>query len=161
MHLYLLRHGDALETGYTDTERPLSPLGEQQAAMVAQRLQSQHIVLELILSSPLVRAKQMTDIIRKALNITEQQTTEHLLPASSERKLINLLNDIEKQTLLLVGHEPQLREFISFLTGRPQYQRIELKKASLAYIYTPTPIEPCSGILKWILPYDQMKTSMK
>src|ERR1700730_7056055 len=65
MDLYLVRHADALalgERGITeDAERPLSEEGQAQAKSVGAGLQRMGVHLNLIVSSPLVRARQTTE----------------------------------------------------------------------------------------------------
>ena len=66
MDLYLIRHADALalgERGITeDAARPLSAKGESQAQRVGAVLRRKGIVLDKLVTSPLVRARQTTDL---------------------------------------------------------------------------------------------------
>src|SRR5437016_9029964 len=131
MLLYLLRHGDAIEQGYDDVSRPLSPLGEEHAANAANAFISMNLSLDLILSSPLLRAKQTAETIAKAMNVVECRTTEYLVPQTNERELLRQLNECEKNSVLLVGHEPHLRAFVSLLIAGSRHASIAVKKGTL------------------------------
>ena len=87
MLLYLLRHGDAVESGYDDSTRPLTSLGEGQAALVANVFVTFHLPLEIILSSPLLRAVQMAEIIRQTIKNAKYSASVYLVPGTNEKQL--------------------------------------------------------------------------
>ncbi len=60
MRLYFLRHGKADWPDWTgpDEERPLTPEGKKEVHAVAQLIVRLKIAPDLILTSPLVRARQ-------------------------------------------------------------------------------------------------------
>ncbi|MFX0050152.1 MAG: histidine phosphatase family protein [Candidatus Hermodarchaeota archaeon] len=64
--LYLIRHADpaGLPNHWTTINTPLSDLGIKQAQNVAQRLKNHS--LDVLITSPLTRAKQTAEIIQKA-----------------------------------------------------------------------------------------------
>ena len=157
MLLYLLRHGDAIEQGYDDVSRPLSPPGEEHAANAANAFISMNLSLDLILSSPLLRAKRTAEIIGNAINVTECMTTEYLVPQTSERELLRQLNECGRNSVLLVGHEPHLRAFVSLLIAGTRHANIAVKKGVLLALETSTPVQAGSGVLKWMLTSEQMK----
>ncbi|MFX0170421.1 MAG: histidine phosphatase family protein [Candidatus Hodarchaeota archaeon] len=63
--LYLIRHADSasLPNHWTDLNAPLSALGIEQAQNVTQRLKNRS--LDVLITSPLTRAKQTAEIIHK------------------------------------------------------------------------------------------------
>src|SRR5205823_2457248 len=130
MLLYLLRHGDAIEKGFDDVSRPLSQLGEEQARNAANAIISLNLPLDLILSSPLLRATQMSEIIAKEVKLTDCRTTEYLVPQTDERQLLRQLNECEKSSVLLVGHEPHLRALVSLLISGSRHAHISVKKGA-------------------------------
>src|SRR3954454_15370318 len=123
MDLYLIRHAHALalgERGITeDEERPLSDEGEKQAAQVAAGLKRRGGRFDLLLSSPLVRARQTADALVEAGTglVAEMQTTDLLAPGGKRRKLAKLLMDSARVSVGLVGHQPDLGEFAAWLIG--------------------------------------------
>lgn len=157
MLLYILRHGDAIEQGYEDVERPLSSVGKEQALIAANALKSLNASLDMILSSPLVRSKQTAKTIEKELQVNKFATTQHLIPGSDHLELIKQLNELELNQILLVGHEPHLSVLVSLLINGKTYTHIEIKKGSLALVETPFPIEVGKGMLKLLLNLDLLK----
>ncbi|MEO8862806.1 MAG: histidine phosphatase family protein [Candidatus Saccharimonadales bacterium] len=71
MNIYLVRHGEdednaaGILNGRRDT--PLTALGEEQASKVAKELQGESIVFDVIMSSPLQRARQTAEAIAEVL----------------------------------------------------------------------------------------------
>ena len=156
MILYLLRHGDAVDSGFDDSSRPLSPLGEEQAASVANVFSMFHLPLDAVLSSPLVRAKQMAEIISAAFKNVKCTATEYLVPGTNEKQLFRQLNELKKQSVLLVGHEPHVRTTASMLLWGSRHGQIEFRKATILCIECVHAVQPESGMLKWMLTADHM-----
>lgn len=150
MHIYLLRHGDALDNGYTDAERPLSRLGEEQAHRIADFLAQSNIYPGVVFTSPLVRARQMATIVCTQLRLPPPETSEYLVPESNERHMISQLNMLAPASALLVGHEPQLRSLISAVIQERQFGAVVLPKAALASVEVEHPIERGKGVLGWV-----------
>ena len=65
--LLLLRHGIAEERGegLDDAQRALTPEGRERAARVIQRLVECDLRCDVVLSSPLVRARQTAELVRE------------------------------------------------------------------------------------------------
>ncbi len=152
MHLFILRHGDAVESSfYQDRDRPLSDLGRRQIEAVSHFFQITKVKPELILTSPFARAKQTSDIIRKNLNINDSLTTDSLISGSSLRELMREIDAHNVETMLVVGHEPQLSGLISVLTGGDDQFKVEMKKASLACLEVRLPVKKGHAVLCWLL----------
>lgn len=157
MALYFLRHGDAVESNhFHDSQRPLSEAGKRDIQSVARFLRSSNASLELILSSPLVRARETAEIVRTALHLPMILTTDALISGSSLRELFAFLNSQRARNLLLVGHEPQLSSAISVLTGGDNHFRVEMRKGSLARVETDLPVRKGHAVLSWLMTVDQM-----
>src|SRR4051812_10843184 len=62
MEIYLIRHAEAVALGENnvnaDEDRPLTPAGETQSKAIATGLQRKGVAFQLILTSPLLRARQ-------------------------------------------------------------------------------------------------------
>jgi phosphohistidine phosphatase len=157
MLIYVLRHGDAIQSSSLhDSERPLSELGEQQAAAVGEYLKTLTTPPTAILSSPLVRAMQTAEAVRRSLNIQEIQTSEYLVPGTRKEQLIDQLNQLHPDSVLLVGHEPHLSQTISLLlTGRENLP-VEFRKCSLSSLLASDPVRPGHALLQWLLTLEQM-----
>ena len=91
MEIYFLRHGEAQDKrdGMTDEERPLTSYGAATTANVARALARKVKKLDLILTSPLLRARQTADIAGNVFGATrfhvETLTSTPFVTASSPR----------------------------------------------------------------------------
>lgn len=138
MEIYLLRHGEAveLETANvkTDFDRSLTPKGKRVIKNVARAMRLMEVAIGLVLSSPLVRAKQTASIVARTLKLQDRvMLADELVVGASQKKLINRLCRIDPppEAVLLVGHEPYLSRLVSVLvTGRPD-AAILVKKGGL------------------------------
>jgi len=164
MHIYLLRHGIAVEPGTKgcrrDAERALTPEGLQKLLHTAAALKALEISLDLILSSPYVRARQTAELIASQLGLGRKQLclTDHLQPGGSFRALVYEVGQIKTRpaSLLLVGHEPDLSLIASHLVAGSAKMRIELKKAGLIALDAPS-LRPGDAVLQFILTPRQMR----
>jgi phosphohistidine phosphatase len=154
MQLYLFRHGPA-EPRNTwigdDAERPLTNDGRQLVTEVAMAMQRSGLLPEIILTSPLVRARQSAAILADCFTMTERVLVDkRLAPGFGLDDLQKILRDYSKQTsLLLVGQEPDLSHTISKVVGRT---RIALKKGGLAQIEVPDIKTPKGHLLGLLSP---------
>jgi phosphohistidine phosphatase len=154
--LYLIRHADALalgERGITEDEnRPLSERGEKQAAEVATALQRRGVHLELLLTSPLVRARQTADaLVRQGTElVTDLESCELLAPGGKRGKLAKLLVEKGRGAVGLVGHQPDLGEFAAWLIGSRKVN-LDLAKAGVALIRCEEEPGKGGGTLVWLV----------
>lgn len=160
MKIFLLRHGAAVEQGvqsYPNDDRPLSAQGIKDMQAAAPVIAELAAEVDLILSSPLVRAVQTAKIAAAALRCGEiLKTVDFLLPHLSPSQVLqNLAAFRLRKSLMLVGHEPQLTGVGSLLLGF-EGPVFELKKGALCCIETDglPPAEP--GVLKWLLTSKQL-----
>lgn len=152
MHLFILRHGDAVESAfYQDRDRPLSDLGRRQIEAVAHFFHITKVKPELILTSPFVRARETSDIIRGHLGVKDSLITDSLISGSSLRELMREIDAHNVETMLVVGHEPQLSGLISVLTGGDDQFKVEMKKAALACLEVRLPVKKGHAVLSWLL----------
>lgn len=164
MDIYLLRHGDAVELGTagvkTDFDRPLTPEGKRTIEHVARALRAMCVRVDLVLTSPLIRAKQTADIVARILDVEDQlMLAEELIVGVSQRKLINKLRGFDPVpgAVLLVGHEPYLSRLVSVLvTGQPD-ALISIKKGGLCKLTVESLKFGRCAQLEWLLTPTQMK----
>ncbi len=137
--LFLVRHAIAVPRGsprYPSDDRPLTAEGiakmERVAAGIAKLLSHP----DLILTSPLKRARHTAAIIAGAMHAEKKvRTVEELLPGAPEADLLNVLaRAASKSKIMLVGHEPGLSRFASRLLGSPRAAIIEFKKGAMCRI---------------------------
>ena len=120
--IYLVRHGIAAERGKDwpdDTQRPLTNRGIARMKDVAGGLKDLGVKLDLVLSSPLVRARQTADVLVEGLRSSAPiEETVLLAPGGRPADLIDHLRSHKKTVrIALVGHEPDLGQLAAFLIG--------------------------------------------
>jgi len=156
MDVYLLRHGDALPVGAqgirTDDERPLSDAGRKETREVGRAFRKLRVRPDTLLSSPLVRARETAEIVGECLEGTGVTLCEELGHGFSPPALLARLRELPtKQTVLLVGHQPDLGRFASFLLTGDTAADIDLKKTGLCRIEFEKAPAPGKGTLRWLL----------
>ncbi|HVC08453.1 MAG TPA: histidine phosphatase family protein [Elusimicrobiota bacterium] len=125
MRLYLLRHGHALtaqESGaVSDAERPISETGRAEIKASLSELLRRGGRPELILHSPLRRARQTAEIADKILPMPhELRLYEPLGNVLAAEELEPLLKKagMEREQILAIGHQPQLGDLAALFSGR-------------------------------------------
>ena len=147
--LLLLRHGIAEERleGHDDGQRRLTPEGRDRTSRVIERLVSLDLACDLVLSSPLVRARQTAELAVAAGLAPELELAAALAPLADplpllERWLGPLSPRPGWKRLALVGHEPDLSTLAALLIGVPMAQApqaLQLKKAGAALLQWSAP----------------------
>lgn len=157
MQLYLLRHGDAIESpALPDPDRPLSDLGIRQAESAARLLVALSITPEIILSSPLLRARQTAERVRSMIQSGIVRVSEYLSPGSDPGGIIKELDQQTCESALLVSHQPFLGNLAARLLGVSAEIRIEIRKGSLLALDIARPLQDSAATLRWLLTVDQM-----
>ncbi len=120
--LFLVRHGKAAEPWDYDTdfERPLTRKGKMAVAALAETLQLEGLIPELMLSSPAFRTAQTSRLLAETLglNPNEIRYEANLYPGS-----LPLYRDAilkwrpQARSIMLVGHNPNLEELIAHLSS--------------------------------------------
>ena len=131
MNVLFLRHAHAEDDRNGDFERRLTPKGLQQAEKAGRFLLRNGLEPDMILSSPLVRARQTAELVAKSLGMdvsVEDWLACGMKPATVFEKTARLG---EKSTILLIGHEPDFSTAIAAWIGAQRPDAVEVKKASL------------------------------
>jgi len=155
MKIVIIRHGTAeeLETksGRDDASRNLTKEGRKKMAKAAKGLVRITPKVDLIATSPLIRAVQTGEIVAKAYRGTRTLQIAALSPRKPPANLIEWLNAHPPDaTVALVGHEPHLSTVIGWLTTGLQESFVVLKKGGAALIEAETPVAPGRGKLHWL-----------
>ena len=155
MEIYLIRHAIAEERedwNKPDELRPLTPQGEKKMQRIARGLRALDVELSHLYSSPLVRAVQTAEIVRRALKIDSIVQTEAMLPGASPQSLLSVLNELPADaTVGFVGHEPHLGYLLSFLLSGQRASFAAFKKAGVACLEADKPAEAGKFALRWML----------
>jgi phosphohistidine phosphatase len=152
--LFLIRHGVAEERGDAwpdDAKRPLSEDGIERFQRSARGLARLDVWIDVVLTSPLVRARQTADIVASAFDPRPSIITiESLAPGGSYASLVADLEKHGRKTrIALVGHEPGIGELGARLIG--SRHSFEFKKGAVCRIDVDEipPVGP--GDLRWFL----------
>jgi phosphohistidine phosphatase len=152
--LYLIRHAIAYERGPKwpdDTKRPLTHAGIAKMRRAAKGIVAAGVKIDVVLSSPLVRARQTADIVAGAYKRPPKIVeAKELAPDQSAEAVAKLLaSHRQAGVLALVGHEPDLGQLTAWLIGasRP----ISFKKGGAARIELHEPAVRGSGQLVWLV----------
>ena len=158
MNLFLLRHAIAVPHGYPgidrDGDRPLTPKGEKKMRQIAEGLVALGVTLDLILSSPLVRARQTAEILAKVYNEEEKlKYSDHLAVGGDPRMLINDVNQRfgAVDNVVLVGHEPSLSELVSVLLSGDPGLPFTMKKGGVCKLAVDKLIYGRCATFEWLL----------
>jgi len=163
MRLYIVRHAIAAPhgtAGVADDERSLTETGIKKMKQAARGLRSLDVLPEVILSSPLPRARQTAEILIDALGKKAALSlTDALSPSGSRREVYE---ELEKQgdheSIMLVGHQPSLGEIAGELAwGSPEHY-LELKKGGACCLEEVTLHPKPHGTLLWVLTPSILRT---
>jgi phosphohistidine phosphatase len=151
--LYLVRHAIAAERGEAwpdDTKRPLTSKGTSRMREVAKGLRDLRVSIDVILTSPLVRAKQTAEILAAGLDPSPPvAVVAALAPGVSPAKAIHALPAFHKmRRIAIVGHEPDLGELAAWLIGAKS--PLPFKKGGVCRIDIGATPAPGRGQLIWM-----------
>jgi len=152
-----IRHGIAEEAqaGVEDAFRALTDEGRKRCRKIARQLKDMGWKWDLLLTSPLVRARQTAEIFFDENLAEALEVFEPLAPDGSFADLVRWQAERDPFTsLALVGHQPDLSLWIQAAIGlQPASpQAITLKKAGLAQVrFAEGRIDYCQGSLTLLL----------
>jgi phosphohistidine phosphatase len=120
--LMLIRHAKAeKETSVKDFDRPLKYIGIQDATFMAERVKSNSIVPQLIITSPALRTKTTAEIFADHLGLPEPTSNKSIYEAS-EKTWLSIINKLSNDLdfVAIVGHNPGISQIMYYLTGDPR-----------------------------------------
>ena len=128
MRLFLVRHAHS-DPGDPDELRPLSERGRKEARALGKRLAAAKP--ELVLASPLLRARETAAPIAKASG-AELRVDERLAPGAVASDVLEAIEGAGG-TVVAVGHQPDCSEIAFALGAGP----VDFPPAGLAEIELP------------------------
>ena len=152
--LYLIRHAIAEERGDKwpdDNLRPLTTEGALLMRKAAKGLARLGVTFDVVLASPLVRARQTAEIVAGAFDPRPSVVTADSL--ALDGTYADVLAELQKhsrhRSIALVGHEPNIGELAARLAGgrRP----FEFKKGAVCGIGIASIPPAGPGALRWFL----------
>ena len=143
VELYLVRHGLAGQArpSHDDGRRPLTAAGVRRTQAVARRLRALGLRFDLLLTSPLVRARQTADLLHKAGLGDRPKPSKYLAPGGDFEGFLKWLEAWRRhgqRRLALVGHMPALGDWAEMFLFGEAGQRLVLKKAGVLGLTLPS-----------------------
>jgi phosphohistidine phosphatase len=158
MDLYLVRHAVAFDYDPAqwpdDSQRPLTPEGQKRFKRSARSLKGLLPGIDLVLSSPWVRAWQTAEILEGEAGWPKPVACEALESGRAPAEVLQALQPFTSYgAIALVGHEPNMHELASYLlTADTNHAQIEMKKGGVARLEVGEGLRPGAGRLVWLLP---------
>ena len=152
--IYLIRHGLAEERGDSwpdDAKRPLTDEGISRMRKSVRGLSRLGVTLDVVLTSPLVRARQTAEIVAAGVSPRPSLiSAESLAPDGSFAAVVaDLEKHVRKGRIALVGHEPGIGELAARLIG--SRHAIEFKKGAVCRVDVEALPPSGPGDLRWLL----------
>lgn len=153
----VIRHGEAEEpahaliAGRSDAQRELTKDGRRKMRTGAQGLGQVIEHIDHLISSPLVRAVQTADLLAEVFPDARRQQHAGLAPGFQQAALMGWIAR-HKGTLALVGHEPDLSQWIGYMvTGEPR-GLVLMKKGACCCLEMPDSPLPGEAHIVWHMP---------
>jgi phosphohistidine phosphatase len=152
--LYFLRHGKAeAAAAGGDEARELTERGVAALRSAAALWRRLNLRPDVVLSSPLARARQTADLFVEAVGLrTRPLIDERLRPGAGWERLGRAMADHPTaRRLMFVGHEPDLSSAVALLTGASS---VRMRTGGIACVEFYGVPEPATGELAWLLDPD-------
>lgn len=158
--IYLVRHGvaeDYSDSG-RDFDRRLTPEGHDKMFRAARGLASLEVGVDLLISSPLVRAIETADEIAEAFPSAQREVWDDLACGVDEIALTARLGELDPTSnVMLVGHEPDMGELLAYwLSGRTSGFYTRVRKGSVSCLSAGALPPDGHGTLEWMMTAKQL-----
>lgn len=156
MKLYIVRHGVAEEAapGGDDRVRRLTPRGRTKMEEAAAGLRALDVRPEVVLTSPLPRAAETAAILVAGVRGPEPREFPALAPDVATTETLRALRLFARhQSVMIVGHQPNLGQLAALLLGgSTDHPRLEVKKGACLAIELTSFVPGGGASLVWLLP---------
>ncbi len=160
MIVYFLRHASAgthVVNPKKDEKRGLDEDGIEQCRYVGRVLGALDLGVDVIISSPLKRATQTASLVGNEMGFEGKlQIDPSLRPEATFADFRKLLSKYSRhETIMVVGHNPNLSKFVGMLIGESGTEAaVDLKKGAVARVE----VQRDSGTLNWCVTPKLLKT---
>ena len=158
MRLLVVRHAIAEDreafarSHKDDAARPLTPDGRRKMARAAAGLKQLVPELDLLAASPYKRALETAEIIAHAYGQPRVERVPELAPGAGIDQVIGwLTGQSARNTVTIVGHEPDLSQLVCVLLAGSNGPFLELRKGAACLLEFPGAIGKGAATLDWFL----------
>jgi phosphohistidine phosphatase len=159
VELLILRHAIAFPRDAKrwpdDSERPLTMEGVKRARRAAAGLKRIAARPALVLTSPLVRARDTAAIFTQAARWPEAEHSDALTPGAPPEAVLEALrrHRAKANCVAVVGHQPHLGRLLALcLRGDARAEAFELKKSAVVCVRFEGPVRAHQGMLTGLYP---------
>ncbi len=159
MELLIVRHAIAYPRDAKrwpdDRERPLTAEGMRRAQRAAAGLKRVVKRPDVVLTSPLVRARETAKIFSQWAHWPQAMACDPLAPRGSLEEVLQALRRHGGKAggIAVVGHQPDLGRLLAHcLRGDARAEAFELKKSAAACLRFEGPPSAHRAMLEWSLP---------
>lgn len=158
--IYLVRHGvaeDYSDSG-RDFDRRLTAQGHEKMGRVARGLGALEVKVDVLVSSPLVRAIETADGLAEEFAAARREVWDELACGVDEIALTARLAETDPGgNVMLVGHEPDIGELLSYwLTGRMGGFYTRVRKGSVSCLQAGALPPDGAATFEWMMTSKQL-----
>jgi phosphohistidine phosphatase len=132
--LFLLRHAKTAPAvpDVVDFDRTLTPQGETDARQIGEYIKRQQLKIDQVISSPANRARGTTALVMEAAGLDVEVQYDRRMYEADPQLMLDIVSESDSghDSILLVGHNPAMEDFLRGLTGRVE----SMSAAGLAQI---------------------------
>jgi phosphohistidine phosphatase len=152
MNLYLMRHANAgipRDNPLLDAKRSLIKEGKDQCMLMARLLNAFKVQVDVIVSSPLKRAMQTAQFVGTEMGYEAKvEIGKALAPDATYADFQNLIAKYaDREGVLMVGHNPNLFQFLGRIITGNGGAAIRMRKGSVARI----DMDRHPPLLQWLI----------
>ena len=158
MQLLVIRHAIAedreefAKSARDDDERPLTEDGIRKMRRAARGLRELVPHIDTLVSSPLVRAQQTADIVRREYDLDGVANAPELEPEAPLAKVAAALARYGGDVVAIIGHEPHLSRLVTYLVSGVDRSGVELKKGGACLLEFDGAVRRTGGTIVWAAP---------
>lgn len=161
--LYLLRHAKSswADESMRDFDRPLADRGRKACATIGEFIKDKGIDFDLVLVSTALRTRETIELVKERAEFRGEVRYNERIYEATTSQLLEVISQVDnnRESVLLVGHNPGIQDLLAVLTG----EHVTVSTATFAKVdikatgWSANLIN--SGTLEWIVhPKDLEKT---
>jgi len=132
--LYLLRHAKSswADESMRDFDRPLANRGREACAVIGAYIEEKGIDFDLVLVSTAVRTRETIALVKERAQFRGEVRYDERIYEATTSQLLEVISEVddERESVLLVGHNPGIADLLALLTG----EHIHVTTAAFARI---------------------------